>query len=59
MNRNIEIEQAANETRIRIALLRKKELERLHPQSAETLRQLVKLHGAQTLIMAIRAIDQP
>lgn len=31
--------------------------ERLHPQTMETLRELVKLHGAPRLIEAIRGIE--
>ena len=32
--------------------------DRLHPQSVTELRQLVKLHGANALIKAIRKIEQ-
>jgi hypothetical protein len=32
--------------------------ERLHPESLRTLEQLVKLHGADRLIKAIREIEQ-
>jgi len=34
-----------------------KDMERLHPQSWQELRQLVKLHGAQALIRAIQHIE--
>jgi hypothetical protein len=33
-----------------------KAIERLHPQSWKELRQLVKLHGAQAIIRAVRHI---
>ena len=33
-------------------------MERLHPQTMQDLRQLVKLHGAERLIAAIRQIEK-